>query len=128
MRTCNPASSLLENSTVKRRWNDAILFAQKLSFKTGKKYRLPSEAEWKCAARSGTKTTYFWGDDEGQAKEYTLPYPYQYPVGQRKPNQFGLQGMHDNVFEWTQDCWNENYTGAPTEGIAWASVLAPIEF
>ena len=82
-------------------WDDAQLFVQKLSQKTGKKYRLPAEAEWEYAAREGSAT--------------------KNPVGLEKPNQFGLYDMSGNVWEWTQDCWHDNYSGAPTDGSGWTS-------
>jgi formylglycine-generating enzyme required for sulfatase activity len=103
-------------------WDDAQLFVQKLSQKTGKKYRLPFEAEWEYAVRAGTTTQYFWGDNIKESNNYVGNSSKQtHPVGLNKPNQFGLYDMVGNVWEWTQDCWNQNYSGAPTDGSAWTS-------
>jgi len=115
-------------------WNDAQEFVQKLSQKTGKQYRLPTEAEWEYAARAGSQTMYFFGDDASQLERYAwfnknsamsqpLFFIFGYktnPVGEKLPNSFGLHDIYGNVLEWTQDCWNENYNGAPRDGSAWA--------
>ena len=97
-----------------------------LGKKTGKTYRLPSEAEWEYAARAGTKTLFSWGDAAGKdnancrtcAPEIST---MTYEVGQYRPNPWGLHDVHGNVWEWTQDCWNESYKGAPADGSAWRS-------
>ena len=108
-------------------WTDAQLFIKKLTQKTGYTYRLPSEAEWEYGARAGTKTQFFWGDDDTQILDYVWTYYGQLellldykPVGLKKPNQFGLFDLY-SVLQWTQDCWHENYIGAPTDGSAWTT-------
>jgi formylglycine-generating enzyme required for sulfatase activity len=105
-------------------WDDAQLFVNKLNQKTGKKYRLPSEAEWEYAARAGTTTEYFWGDDEKQFKDYAWlsgDMDHIHPVVLKKHNKFDLYGTVGDVWEWTEDCKNENYVGAPIDGSAWRS-------
>jgi formylglycine-generating enzyme required for sulfatase activity len=107
-------------------WNDVQEFIQKLNQKTGKVYRLPSEAEWEYAARAGSTTTYSWGDNIDCSK---ARYGFVFstcgnknstdPVKSFKANRFGLYDMHGNVWEWTQDCWNETYKGAPNDGSPW---------
>ncbi len=92
-------------------WDDAVAYATWLSQQTGDQYRLPSEAEWEYAARAGTKTKYWWGDDIDKNKAN--------PVGSFKANQFGLYYTAGNVWEWCADYYQENYNNAPTDGSAW---------
>jgi formylglycine-generating enzyme required for sulfatase activity len=99
-------------------WGDAQEFLKKLSEKTGKMYRLPSEAEWEYAARAGTVTQYFFGDAISQQQANFNSFETQV-VGSYPANAYGLHDMHGNVWEWTSDCWNANYDGAPTDGSAW---------
>ena len=102
-------------------WEDARDFADWLSKQTGKRYRLPSEAEWEYAARSGGKDEVWAGtSDEKQLDNYAVLRKNQTEiVGSRKPNDLGLYDMSGNVLEWIQDCWHLNYNGAPTDGRAW---------
>lgn len=107
---------------------DAVAYTEWLSARTGTHYRLLSEAEWEYAARAGTNTKWYWGEDAAQACEYanvpdTYPCDDDYadtaPVGTFTPNAFGLHDMLGNVWEWVADCWHPTYDGAPTDGSAW---------
>lgn len=103
-------------------WDDAVAYAKWLSQATGKYYRLPTESEWEYAARSGGKDEVWAGtSDESDLKNYAVfRTDRTEPVGEpRKANGFGLYDMSGNVWEWTDDCWHENYRGAPTDGSAW---------
>ncbi|MCP5141872.1 MAG: SUMF1/EgtB/PvdO family nonheme iron enzyme [Chromatiales bacterium] len=114
-------------------WDDVQDYIRWLNALTGGGWRLPSEAEWEYAARAGTSTRFHTGDcltteqanydghglvkgcPKGEYREKTLP------VGSLAKNAFGLYDMHGNVWEWTRDCWNDSYSGAPTNGAAWNS-------
>ena len=120
-------------------WNDAQAYVAWLSRETGEKYRLPSESEWEYAARAGTATARYWGESEsGQcrhangadasAKErysgWTVAscrdgHVHTAPAGSFAANGWGLHDMLGNVWEWTEDCWNGSYAGAPSDGSAW---------
>lgn len=102
-------------------WKDARGYAAWLSQKTGKAYRLPSEAEWEYVCRAGTTTRYFWGDDVPTSEQAN----FENIVGRTtegnsyQPNAWGLHDMHGNVWEWVEDSWNDSYRGAPSDGSAW---------
>jgi len=106
-------------------WNSAKEFVQKLSEKSGKAYRLPSEAEWEYAARAGTTTTWSFGESEALLGEFSWykenSKDKPQPIMRKKPNSFGLFDMHGNVWQWLEDCWHSNYEGAPWNGIAWVT-------
>ena len=100
---------------------DAKAYAAWLSAQTGKRYRLPSESEWEYAARAGTETAYSWGNTIGRNRANYHSYDGTVPVGSFAANGFGLYDMHGNVWEWVEDCWHDNYEGAPTDGSAWTT-------
>ncbi len=112
-------------------WDNAVEFCGKISKRTGKTYRLPSEAEWEYACRAGTTTPFHFGETiSTELVNYDGNYTYgsaskgEYrrqtiDVGSFPANAFGLYDMHGNVWEWCQDNWHENYQGAPNDGTAW---------
>ena len=108
-------------------WEDAKEYAAWLSDQTGKRYRLPSESEWEYGARADMSTRYSWGDEIGRNRANCngcgseWDYEQTAPVGSFEPNGFGLYDMHGNVWEWVEDCWHDNYNGAPSDGRAWTS-------
>ncbi len=107
-------------------WMDAQQYVSWLTLTTGYSYRLLSEAEWEYAARAGTTTPYHTGEsisvneanfDGRWIGESSRGAPMR--VGSFPANAFGVHDIHGNVSEWVQDCWNENYEGAPDHGDAW---------
>jgi formylglycine-generating enzyme required for sulfatase activity len=124
-------------------WSDARAYVAWLSGKTGKQYRLPSEAEYEYAARAGTSGVRFWDPGDQHACDYAdvadstaqhlVPggdrwtvhpcddgHAFTAPVGSYKPNPFGLYDMLGNVWEWVEDCYHPSYEEAPADGGAWA--------
>jgi formylglycine-generating enzyme required for sulfatase activity len=115
-------------------WDDAQQYVAWLSHKTGKSYRLLSEAEREYVTRAGTTTPFWWGTSittqqanydgnhtygggsKGEYRERTVP------VDSFRPNPWGLYQVHGNVWEWTADCWNDNHNGAPSDGSARTSL------
>ena len=123
-------------------WEDAKWYVHWLSRKTAERYRLLSEAEWEYAARAGTRTSRYWGDDvsaqcvhangyDRTAKaelDYSLKHApcrdgsvHTARVGRYGANGFGLHDVLGNVWEWVEDCWHGSYAGAPADGSAWGS-------
>jgi len=122
-------------------WDDAQAYAAWLSARTGHVYRLPTEAEWEYAARAGTTTARYFSDvpaeicrrtnvgdldygaqhpgDRGANLSCHDGYAFTSPVGSFPPNRYGLYDMLGDVMDWTEDCWNLDYRGAPADGAAW---------
>lgn len=105
-------------------WLDAKAYAGWLSQATGKRYRLPTEAEWEYAARSGGGKEIWSGtSDRSQLPDYAVYAANSQrrtaPVGRKKPNGLGLYDMSGNAWDWVEDCWRDDYAGAPTDGSAW---------
>jgi formylglycine-generating enzyme required for sulfatase activity len=129
-------------------WRDAKAYTAWLSSRTGRQYRLLTEAEWEYGARAGSATPRFWGADPNDACYYANVgdlaftrsllsrqsgpkvsaiayhqcddgYAYTAPVGRFRSNGFGLYDMMGNVLEWVEDCWNDSYDDAPSGGSAW---------
>jgi formylglycine-generating enzyme required for sulfatase activity len=122
-------------------WEDAQAYVKWLSQRTGALYRLPTEAEWEYVARAGTTSARFYQDNKQceyangagrEAVSIVTPdwgvakcsdsHVYTAPVASFAENQFGLFDMLGNVWEWTEDCWHDNYQGVPADGSAWKEV------
>jgi formylglycine-generating enzyme required for sulfatase activity len=108
-------------------WNDAQAYISWLRRKTGRNYHLLSEAQREYVTRAGTTSPFWWGAlishsqanfNDGSHHEF---HDQTAPVDSFQPNPWGLYQVHGNVFDWTEDCWNESYQGAPTDGSAWTS-------
>jgi formylglycine-generating enzyme required for sulfatase activity len=120
-------------------WQDARAYIAWLNRKThrggaasaNQPYRLPSEAEWEYAARAATTTRFYWGDDDAAApvhawfnansgcqniKGLFCDHGQTHPVGAKPPNAFGLYDMAGNVWQWTEDCYDNSYAGIPADG------------
>ena len=101
-------------------WEDATAYVEWLSRKTGKGYRLLSEAEWEYVARAGTTGRYHWGNRMTRSRaNYGDNIGSTVPVGSYSPNGFGLHDVHGNVWEWVADCYSQSYEGAPADGSVW---------
>ena len=106
-------------------WEDTQAYVGWLSRETGEQYRLLSESEWEYAVRAGSQTRYAWGDDLGRNRANCDGCGSHWdgettaPVGSFAPNAFGLHDLHGNAGEWVEDCWNDSYAGAPSDGTAW---------
>ncbi|HEY8011970.1 MAG TPA: formylglycine-generating enzyme family protein [Rudaea sp.] len=124
-------------------WNDAHAYAQWLSTRTGKHYRLPSEAEYEYALRAGSATRFWWGDgnpakplanltgdgDRSPTRHlwansfphYSDGYWGPAPIGKFPANPFGLRDIDGNVSDWVEDCWHDSYLRAPADSRAWVN-------
>jgi formylglycine-generating enzyme required for sulfatase activity len=112
-------------------WNDVQEFIKKLNAQTGKNYRLPTEAEWEYAARGGAKSKGYlysgsntvadvaWYDGNAKSGNTNGSQKTTRPVGTRVANELGIHDMSGNVWEWVEDDWHGNFSGAPTDGRAW---------
>ena len=103
-------------------WREAQEFVRRLSMRTGKQYRLPTEAEWEYAARAGTATEFLTGNIPTGLDQYAWfaqnAGKETHPVGGKQPNALGLYDVFGNVYEWTQDCYNDHHKNAPIDGRA----------
>ena len=103
-------------------WDNAQEFINKLNAKTGKIYRLPSEAEWEYACRAGGNQSYCGSDNVDSVAVYSRNSGDKtQPVANKQANAWGLFDLSGNVWEWTQDCWHETYNLAPSNGDSWQS-------
>lgn len=106
-------------------WDDAQGYVAWLSKMSGRSYRLPTEAEWEYAARAGTTTTFYWGDELGKRNANCIKCGTQWdnaktsPVGSFKPNPFGLYDMTGNAWQWVADCFHNSYKGTLADGSAY---------
>jgi formylglycine-generating enzyme required for sulfatase activity len=106
-------------------WDDSQQYLKWLSYVSGKAYRLPTEAEWEYAARGGTASRYWWGDQmrprNANCEQCGAPWSPDGPasVGTFPANPFGLYDMNGSVWEWVNDCWHDSYEGAPADGSVW---------
>jgi formylglycine-generating enzyme required for sulfatase activity len=101
-------------------WNDAVAFCEWLSKKEGKEYRLPTEAQWEYACRAGSTTRYYFGDSESELSDYAWYHANAgsktHPVGEKKPNAWGLYDMQGNVWQWCADWYGgEYYAASPVD-------------
>ena len=131
-----------DRPTINVSWEDAQRYVSWLSTQTGAEYRMLSESEWEYVARAGTMTRFHFGNDASRLCDWANGadltarqsysnwsnvadcedgYVHTAPVGSFDANTLGLHDVHGNVWEWVQDCWNDSYQGAPTDGSAWDS-------
>ncbi len=127
----NPGYPIMDEHPVNcMSYDDAMAYVEWLRKKTNQPYRLPTEAEWEYAARGGNDQNLFpWGNNIGYNRmncsmdHCNDSFQRPSPVGSFSPNPFGLFDMHGNLWEWVQDCWHDNYYGAPPTADAWSTAF-----
>lgn len=113
-----------ERPVINVSWQDAVAYTRWLSEQTGNRYRLPTEAEWEFAARSGSDKRFWWGNEVGEAHANCFDCGSQWsgtetaPVGSFTASRYGVSDMAGNVMEWVQDCYSASYADAPQDGSA----------
>lgn len=115
-------------------WDDATEFCQRLFYYTGRRYRLPTEAEWEYACRAGTTAPFSFGvtlsEEVARYSRYSsedeFELAYAVDVGQFPANAWGLCDMHGTILEWCKDDWHDTYRGAPTDGRVWVASKHPV--
>jgi formylglycine-generating enzyme required for sulfatase activity len=105
-------------------WEECQKFMAKLNEKVpGRQFSLPSEAQWEYACRAGSTGDYCYGDGDGRLNEFAWYSGHAgekpHPVGEKKPNAWGLYDMHGNLWEFCAEFYHPNYKGAPSDGSAW---------
>lgn len=122
----SPASNSLASGPVRDvSWDDAQVYVKWLTASTGKPYRLPTEAEWEYAARAGTSSRYWWGEQmavgKANCKDCGPPWRADAPgqAGSFAPNPWGLYDVNGSVWEWVSDCWHNSFKDAPSDAKAW---------
>jgi len=107
-------------------WPGAQAFCDWLAGRSGRPVRLPSEAEWECACRAGSRSEFCFGDSVEELGAYAWSGQNSngeaHEVGTREPNGFGLYDLHGNAWEWCEDQWHADYADAPSDGAAWTAL------
>ena len=108
-------------------WLDVQIFLEQLNVLEGtNRYRLPSESEWEYAARAGSESRFFFGEDASLLRRFAWFGANQNrgtrAVGSLQPSPWGLYDIYGNVWEWVQDCWHESYLGAPSDSRSWGGM------
>jgi formylglycine-generating enzyme required for sulfatase activity len=119
-RTCDQGWGRGRRPVINVSYLEILKYIDWLNNVTQKLYRLPSEAEWEYVCRAGTTSRYSFGDTITR-KQAQFRAKGPAPVDRFPPNQWGVVGMHGNTFEWCEDCWNDSYVDAPSDGSPWTN-------